>query len=350
MSPARPPSLDVPEHEKRGFSEAEIHSTLFERDLLALGYPARGSSQADGEYFREQKTLALRRLKTQRATGRYDGLYLIGNQPVLLCELKRYDQLDTTEQLDRAARQLQDYARSEDFASPPPFLALYCGKLERTRFFRLNRVADGTLLGEAEYEELGSEIWEWDRVRSLQLRGAFAEEVVTAERLRQILLYHLDRIEDSVRAQVNQAIQIVTSDPAPTLVSRFGRWLLDRPQARARMLALYERKLAETGKTRAEQVAPEMVTQAALNYLNKVFFLNVCEDRRLPGFYRIMREFLPESRTSTTPATAAFFLGLLRRRIQDSSGTWDPGDEDAYRALRAELAPEIREHVIEQNS
>jgi len=349
VRPRRPPSLEVPEQEKRGFSEAEIHSTLFERDMRALGYPARESSQAEGEYFREQRTLALRRLKTRRETGRYDGLYLIGNQPVLLCELKRYDQLDGV-LLDRAARQLQDYARSEDFAVPPPFLALYCGKLERTRFFRLNRVTDGTLLGEAEYEELGSDLWDWERVKAFQLRGAFAEEVVDAARLREILLYHLDRIEDSIRAQVNQAIQIVTSDTPPAILGTFGRWLLARPQAQERMRALYERKQAEIGKTRAEQVAPEMVTQAALNYLNKVFFLNLCEDRHLPGFYRIMREFLPESRTSTSPATAAVFLGLLRRRIRDAAGTWDAGDEEAYHALRAELAPEIGRHVIEQNS
>ncbi len=137
MSPTRPPSLEIPEHEKRGFSEAEIHSTLFERDMRALGYPPRESSQADGEYFREQRTLALRRLRTQRETGRYDGLYLVANQPVVLCELKRYGQLDTQDQLDRAARQLQEYARSEDFASPPPFLILYSGRLERTRFYRL---------------------------------------------------------------------------------------------------------------------------------------------------------------------------------------------------------------------
>lgn len=350
MSPTRPPSLEIPEHEKRGFSEAEIHSTLFERDMRALGYPPRESSQADGEYFREQRTLALRRLRTQRETGRYDGLYLIANQPVVLCELKRYDQLDTVDQLDRAARQLQDYARSEDFASPPPFLILYCGRLDRTRFYRLNRLADGTLLGEAAYEELGPEIWEWERVKAFQLRGAFAEEVVTAERLREILLHHLDRIEDSVRVQVNQAIQLVAADTPPAILGEFARWLVDRPRARERMRSLYERKVAETGKTRAEQVAPEMVTQAALNYLNKVFFLNVCEDRHLPGFYRIMREFLPESRSQTTPATAAVFLGLLRRRIQDESGTWDPEDEEAYRRLRGELAPAISEHVIEQNS
>ncbi|HEX5583658.1 N-6 DNA methylase [Gaiella sp.] len=317
--------------------------------MRALGYPPRESSQADGEYFREQKTLALRRLKSQRATGRFDGLYLVGNQPVLLCEIKRYDELDGA-RLDRAVGQLQDYARSEDFATPPPFLALYCGKLERTRFFRLNRIADGTLRGEADYEDLGSEIWEWQRVKAYQLRGAFAEEVVTAERLREILLYHLDRIEDSIRAQVHQAIQIVTSDSPPPIVSAFGKWLLDRPQAQSRMRALYERKVAETGKTRADQVAPEMVTQAALNYLNKVFFLNLCEDRHLPGFYRIMREFLPESRTSTSPATAAVFLGLLRRRIRDTAATWNSEDETAYKALRAELAPAIQERVIEQNS
>jgi hypothetical protein len=350
VTPYRPPSLEIPETEKRQFSEAEVHSTLFEPDMRALGFPARESSQADGEYFREQRTLALRRLKSARETGRYDGLYLVGNQPVVLCELKRYKELDTGAQLDEATRQLQSYAQSEDFAAPPPFLVLYSGKLDRTRFFRLRTVSDGTLIGQVEYEDLGTEIWDWDRIKSFQLRGAFAEEEVTRDRLREILLYHLDRIEDSIRAQVNQAIQIVSSEQPPALVSDFGRWLLDRPQAEARMRALYERKLAETGKTKAEQVAPEMVTQAALNYLNKVFFLNLCEDRHLSGFYRIMREFLPTSRTETSPTTAAVFLGLLRRRIRDASGTWDPEDEAVYRTLRQELAPDIREHVIEQNS
>src|SRR6188472_3245257 len=182
--------------------------------MRALGYPRRESSQADGEYFREQKTLALRRLRSQRVTGRYDGLYLVGNQPLVLCEVKRYDELDGA-QLERAVHQLQDYARSEDFASPPPFLALYCGKLERTRFFRLNRLADGTLLGEADYEDLGAEIWQWERVK---------------------------------------AIQLVTSAAPPPILSPFGRWLLDRSQAQVRMRALYERKVAKTGKTRAEQV------------------------------------------------------------------------------------------------
>ncbi len=210
-------------------------------------------------------------------------------------------------------------------------------------------MADPSLLGNLEYDEL-TEIWGWKRVREFQLRGSFAQEVVTRDRLREILLYHLDRIEDSIRAQVVQAIQLVSTDQPPAVLGPFGKWLLDRPQARERMRQLHARKVAETGKTKADPVAAEMVTQAALNYLNKVFFLNLCEDRHLPGFYRIMREFLPTSRTETTPATAAVFLGLLRRRIQDSSGTWDPGDESAYRKLRQELAPDIQEHVIEQNS
>ncbi|MGH9323996.1 MAG: N-6 DNA methylase, partial [Vicinamibacteria bacterium] len=327
-----------------------MHSTLFEPDMRMLGFPPRESSQADGEYFREQRTLALRRLKSARDTGRYDGLYLIGNSPIVLCEIKRFGELDSQNQLDRAVTQLQDYARSEDFTAPPPFLVLYCGKLDRTQFFRLRTVTDGTLLGEAEYELLGTEVWEWDRVKQFQLRGSFAEEVVTRDRLREILLYHLDRIEDSIRVQVSQAIQIVTADEPPALLGDFGRWLLERPQAAERMRLLYQRKVAETGKTRAEDVAAEMVTQAALNYLNKVFFLNLCEDRHLPGFYRIMREFLPRSRADTTPAQVAVFLGLLRRRIRDSTATWDPGDEAAYLALRHELAPEIRDRVIEQNS
>jgi len=344
------PSLAIPESQKRAYSEADVHSKLFDLDLTqAFGYPSRLTTEADGEHFREQRTLAVRRLKTGAATGRFDGLYLIGNSPVVLCEIKRYDAIDAPGEFEKAKRQLVDYARSDDFAEPPPFLVLYSGKPGRTRFFVRKTVADPSLLGELEYDEL-EEVWSWKRVREYQLRGAFAQEVVTRDRLREILLYHLDRIEDSLRAQVVQAIQLVASDEPPAVLGPFGKWLLERPQARDRMRQLYARKVAETGKTRADQVAAEMVTQAALNYLNKVFFLNLCEDRLLPGFYRIMREFLPTSRTETKPATAAVFLGLLRRRIQDSSGTWDPGDETAYRQLRQELAPDIQEHVIEQNS
>lgn len=350
MTTIRLPSLEIPESQKRTYSEADVHSKLFDLDMTtAFGYPSRLTTEADGEHFREQRTLAVRRLKTGAATGRFDGLYLIGNSPVVLCEIKRYDAIDASADFEKAKNQLTDYAKSEDFAEPPPFLVLYCGKPERTRFFVRKTVADPSLLGELEYDEL-EEIWAWQRVREFQLRGSFAEEVVTRDRLREILLYHLDRIEDSIRSQVVQAIQLVSADEPPAVIGPFGKWLLDRPQARERMRQLYARKVAETGKTKADQVAGEMVTQAALNYLNKVFFLNLCEDRHLPGFYRIMREFLPTSRTETKPATAAVFLGLLRRRIQDSAGTWDPGDETAYRALRQELAPDIQEHVIEQNS
>ncbi|HVM16076.1 MAG TPA: N-6 DNA methylase [Gaiellaceae bacterium] len=347
MTAIRLPSFDVSEEEKRRFSEAEVHSSLFEPDMLALGYPARTTTHAAGEYFQEQRTLALRRLKSGCATGRYDGLYLIGNSPVVLCEIKRYGAIDAPADFERAKRQLVDYARSEDFAEPPPFLVLYCGKPERTRFFVRKTIADPSLLGTVEYEEL-PEIWEWWRVKQFQARGEFALEVVDRERLREILLYHLDRIEDGLRSQVNQAIQVVKGSPG--LIGGFGQWLQKRPEALERMRALYDRKVAEVGRDSEQKVAGEMVTQAALNYLNKVFFLSLCEDRHLPGFYKIMREFLPRAKAETTPETAAAFLGLLRRRIKDATAAWDPQEETVYRQLRQELTPSIQAHVIEQNS
>ncbi|MFN8187202.1 MAG: hypothetical protein U0R69_08980 [Gaiellales bacterium] len=55
-------------------------------------------------------------------------------------------ELDSAAALERATKQLQDYARSNDFESPPPFLFLYCGKPDRNRFFRLRTVAEGSLL------------------------------------------------------------------------------------------------------------------------------------------------------------------------------------------------------------
>ena len=67
-----PPSLAIPEAEKRTYTEAEVHSKLFEADMVALGYPRRTNTQADGEWFQEQRTLALRRLRSKRDRGHHD--------------------------------------------------------------------------------------------------------------------------------------------------------------------------------------------------------------------------------------------------------------------------------------
>ena len=341
------PSESIPESEKRRYSEADVHAKLFEPDMTSLGFPPRTASQADGEYFLEQGHLALRRLKSKRERGRFDGLYLIGNAPVALCELKRHDLLDSEREYEKAKQQLVDYARSEDFECPPPFLLLYSGKASQTAFFRLKAVVDTPAA--AEYELL-DEIWEWSRVKDAHLRGAFAEEVVTDERLLEILLYHLDRIEDDLRADVLHAVEIVSRDEPPALLTDFGQWLLNRPEALRHLRQLYERKVAEVGSEKQKQVAEEMITQAALNYLNKVFFLNLCEDRNLHGFYRILREFLPSARTETSPTTAAVFLALLRRRLLDTTGELSEEEENVYKSLRSELAPDISAHVIGQNS
>lgn len=327
-----------------------MHSKLFEMDMVALGYPKRTNSQADGEWFQEQRALAVRRLKSNRARGHHDGLYLIGNAPVVLCELKRYDALETPRAVEEAKRQLIEYALSEDFKAPPPFLILYCGRPDRTTFWMRRAMADATLIDELAYEELGPEIWSWERVQEFHLKGEFAKEEVGADRLLDILLHHLDRIEDDLRKDVAQAVRIVGSKDPPGIVSDFGRWLLENKEARRGMEQLYERKLAEVPKASEKAVAEEMVTQAALNYLNKVFFLNLCEERNLSGFYRILREFLPETRSATTPTTAAVFLGLLRKKIRDATSDWDATEETAYRELRGELTNEIREHVIDQNN
>src|SRR5215217_7280500 len=99
--------------------------------MTTLGYPSRTRNQGDGAHFQEQRLLAMRRLRSRQdrqRNGFYDGLYLVGNAPVVLCELKRYDALDTPNAIAKAITQLKDYALSEDFAVPPPFLLLYCGR------------------------------------------------------------------------------------------------------------------------------------------------------------------------------------------------------------------------------
>ena len=351
MTKHRPPSLDVPDSEKHAYTEADVHSKLLEKDLAALGYPPRTSSQADGEYFQEQGRLAMRRLKSRtdrRKSGHYDGLYLIGNSPVMLCEVKRYGMLDTDGELARAVDQLKSYARSEDFKTPPPFLLLYSGKPDRTRFYRRRTMIDDTLLDEVDYEQL-PEVWPWARIKDAHVKGQFAQEVVDRRRLLEILLHHLDRIEDDLRADITHAVQIAAGKELPPVLSGFGEWLRANPEALRRVRELYERKVAEVGREHQQRVVEEMVTQAALSYLNKVFFLNLCEDRNLVGFERILREFLPATKAETTPTTASVFLALLRRKIRDVT-EWRSEEERAYRALRCELVSDIREHVIEQNN
>ncbi len=345
------PSDSVPEAEKSGYSEADVHSKLLESDLTHLGFPPRHNPQSAGEYAVEQKRLAVHRLQSREARrGHLDILYLIGNTPVVLVEVKRYDVLDTPSEFERATRQLKEYAMSTDFDEPPPFLMLYSGKDETTVAFR-RTVVDDHAEGDP-YEAL-DELWGWDRIKSYELRGSFAIEEVSAARLLEILTYHLDQLEDDLRPQVSHAADVVKSDGEGIPLTDFGEMLASRPELMHRMRAFFDRKRAEVGKDKYDDAAliDEVVTQAAMNYLNKVFFLNLCEERRLRGFYRILREFLPETKSRTTRETVAVFMGMLRKRIRDTKqDLWTDQEDRAYRALRDGLTGDIRTHVIDQNN
>jgi hypothetical protein len=107
MSMGGPESHSVPEWEKRAYTEADVHAKLFEPEMATRGFPARTSTQAEGEHFLEQRRLAVHRLKSRRERGYYDGLYLLGNSPIVLCELKRYHGLDSERELRRAVEQLK---------------------------------------------------------------------------------------------------------------------------------------------------------------------------------------------------------------------------------------------------
>ncbi|MGH2499018.1 MAG: Eco57I restriction-modification methylase domain-containing protein [Solirubrobacteraceae bacterium] len=263
---------------------------------------------------------------------------------MLLCELKLYEGFDRIADAARAEQQLLAYAESEDFETLPPFLLLYDGRPEEARFYRRRDGAAGY-----SYERL-PEMWHWARIKDAQVRGSFATEVVDRGRLLQILLFHLDRIEDDVRADVAHAVRAVVPTERPAMLSDFGRWLWNNPTALEDMRRLRERKLAELPRDDESLLTEELVTQAAVNYLLKVFFLALCEERNLPGFYRVLREFLPETRAITSPTTATVFLALLRRKLRDATSGWGEAEQHAYRDLRDQLVPHIGERVIEQNN
>lgn len=346
------PSAEVPESEKSSFTEADVHSKLLETDLAKLGFPPRSNRQSAGEYSVEQQRLAVFRLKSHEARrGHFDILYLIGNSPVVLVEVKRYDVLDKDKDFERAKQQLMEYALSADFEVPPPFLILYSGKDATTIAFRRTAV-DATDSTTGLYEEL-DRLWTWDQIKNHELRGSFAVEEVTADRLLEILIHHLDRLEDDLRPQIIHAADVVKHDGKGIPLTEFGEFLANQPEVLQRMRNFLDRKRAEVGKDKYDDAVliDEVVTQAAMNYLNKVFFLNLCEERRVRGFYRILREFLPETKSRTTRETAAVFMGMLRKRIKDTkSELWTDEEDRTYRKLREDLTGDIREHVIDQNN
>ncbi|CAN5584109.1 hypothetical protein BH20ACT15_BH20ACT15_15940 [soil metagenome] len=51
MSKPTLPSLAIPESEKRNYTEADVHSKLFEPDMAALGFPSESRSEIDESIF-----------------------------------------------------------------------------------------------------------------------------------------------------------------------------------------------------------------------------------------------------------------------------------------------------------
>ncbi|MDQ3759064.1 MAG: hypothetical protein M3331_03870, partial [Actinomycetota bacterium] len=79
-------------------------------------------------------------------------------------------------------------------------------------------MADSTLGDQLDYEEL-PEIWDWAQIRNAHVKGSFAQEVVDAIRLREILLHHLGQIEDDLRAPVKAAVEFVASEKEPPILA-----------------------------------------------------------------------------------------------------------------------------------
>ena len=251
--------------------------------------------------------------------------------------------------LERAKQQLIEYAGSEDFAARRRSLSSTAASPTRNRFFRRKTVADRSLLGRGRVRGARGDLDAGSGSRVSAPRRVRAKRS-TPDRLLEILLHHLDRIEDDMRprcaARASRSSPVqAAADPDP----RSGGGSIDATRGSSSGCGSSTSARSPRSEDRRRS-SEEIVTQAALNYLNKVFFLNLCEDRHLPGLLPDHARVPPDGEgrdvagnRSRLPRAAAAADPRLGRRLE-------PEEERAYRALRTSSPPTIRDRVIEQNS
>ncbi len=307
-------------------NEDNTRDRLFHPRMVALGYPSaahRGPTQYDQQGY--------------LVTGRFDGCYLLDARPMVLVELKRERRLDSASELATARQQIHDYALAEDFEVPPPFLLLSDGHTfemyERTNLDP----------SRPQYQPLPV-VLPWAEVRDWT-PGKYAARFVSLRELVGLFRDYVRKIEEEILPQVVRLVEAGEKGLTQVTVETrtLGRRAIDE------VAALFREKVAATtddGPAGRKRAVAELTAAAALNYVNKVFFLKYCEDRHLQGLFRILAEV--ETDPVAAPKQAAYaaaYSSLVKRRLL-LADAWTEDCEAQYR----ELVRQLKTGVLDRRS
>ncbi len=306
-------------------NEDNTRDRLFHPHMKLRGYPSAdqvGATQYDQQGYLE--------------SGRFDGCYLLNGRPMVLVELKREGLLRNLPELEKAQAQVTAYALADDFEVPPPYVLMSDGAVfemyERT-----------SLSPDAPTYQPLPRLLTWAEVRK-QTPGKYTARFVSLRELIRLFRHYVKMIEDEIRVQVLRLSEAATKGMTALSVQgrQFGRaeieavgGLLDAKMAAVR---------TEDAKARKKEAVNELTAAAALNYVNKVFFLKYCEDRHLEGLFRILEEVEIDPVAGPKQAAyAATFISLLKRRIS-CAAEWTHEAEAEYRELIRQLKTGVLDH------
>ena len=308
-------------------NEDNTRDRLFHPHMRERDYPSAdqvGATQYDQQGYLE--------------SGIFDGCYLLDGRPMVLVELKREGLLRNLPELEKAQAQVTAYALADDFEVPPPYILMSDGAVfemyERT-----------SLSPDAPNYQPLPRLLTWAEVRK-QTPGQYTARFVSLRELVRLFRDYVKMIEDEIRVQVLRLSEAATRGMTTLRVQgrEFG-WaeieavggLLDAKMAAA---------TTEDTKARTKQAVNELTAAAALNYVNKVFFLKYCEDRHLEGLFRILQEIEIDPVAGPKQAAyAATFISLLKRRIS-CAAEWTDKAEAEYR----ELIQQLKTGVLDRRS
>jgi len=299
-------------------NEDNTRDKLFHPRMLSLGYP---SPQRVGPTQYDQQGYVIE--------GRFDGCYLLDARPMVLVELKRESLFQSKAEFVKAEQQAGGYALADSFEVPPPFLLTSDG--HTFRMFERSSLDPRKPV----YQPL-PRLLSWDEVRRAT-PGRYAAQFVSLQDLVRLFREYVTRIEQEIRPQVLRLAEAAAKGSSEVQIG--GRTF--RRRAIDEIGALLSEKAAavsaEDGAGRRKQAVEELTAAAALNYVNKVFFLKYCEDRHLDGLFRILAEVdIDPVGGPKQAAYAAAYVSLVKRRVSLAE-SWTDACEAEYRLLLQEL-------------
>jgi len=327
------------ERELKDLNEDETRDQLFHPMMKKIGYPPSSNTVVEKEHYKQQKMLRVdSKIRKKR---KYDGCYCIGNTPLILVELKSWKEIQNESDLQSAFEQALEEAKSKDFVKPPPFILVSNGSEKWTVFYRIESK-------DSKNYELVQSLTNWEDIKSFGQHGEFVKQILLSSQLEKLLIYHSKNIEADIIKQVRNYRFQYKKTKDMKLVDAIKLYKI-RSKIINDFNNLWEEKEAELATTDEDKIINEITVSASLNYLNKVFFLAICEDRYPEGFHRIIKEFLVIEQNKTTKLSVEILLGLLKRRILDE-GHWTKELEETYVNVKNELFGELKSQVIDPNN